>query len=267
MAIILVNLTFADVGLRKLLVSEQAGHGLVESLAYALRVASLTPEEYEARRSFIEETTVDTPAHRLALLMAEDQSLRPVKKKTRFREIEIETLDPSSQLYPETARWCLAALKNLTRPCKDATAAHILIKSGVFSLILRYLTLSGGYEIHSRRNSIQVEESRESGSSSSHSPTPCDPISFPNSPSTWNINSVQDSALFIVLNLSACPSSRDYVYENDAVNILSSITELQSFRFDDRCGLTKDERSQQELQCMKAVSCFVCNSETPKSHL
>jgi hypothetical protein len=256
MAIILVNLTFAEADLRKELVSAQSGIGLIESLSFALRVASLTPEEFEARQPIIEESLqADTsPAHRLAILMAEDQRLRPVKRNVSFSQGQlknVETIDPSRQLHSETARWCLSALKNLTRPCKDATAAHILIKSGIFSVILRYIAVSGGCD---------SSESRTSGdqSSSSESPTAADPLDdFTNDPSSWESNSMQDTALFIVLNLSACSSSRDYVHEDDAVNILSAITEFQSLKLDKCDDLPMDHKCQQELQCLKAVSSFV----------
>jgi hypothetical protein len=255
MAIILVNLTFAEADLRKELVSEQSGIGLIESLSFALRVASLTRDEFQARQPVIEESLqADTsPAHRLALLMAEDQRLRPVKTHVAFSPGKIqnvETIDPSRQMYSETARWCLSALTNLTRPSKDATAAHILIKSGIFSLILRYITVSGGCD---------STESRNSGdqSSSSESPIPADPLDdFTNAPSSWDSNSMQDAALLIVLNLSACSSSRDYIYEDDAVNILSAITEFQNVKLDDKRELPMDLKCQQDFQCLKAVSSF-----------
>jgi hypothetical protein len=253
MAIILVNLTFADAELRKELVSVHSGISLVESLAFALRVASLTPEEYEARQTHIEDTTsqeIRSPSHRLSLLMAEDERLRSTGGNLSYRRGGEPMVEASRQLFPETARWCLSALKNLTRPCRDATAAHILIKSGIFSLILRFITISGTLfpDVPTTRNS-------GSHSTSSATPSPVDPLDdFMNAPSFWDSNSMQDAALFVVLNLSACSSSRDYVYEADAVNILSSITEFPSLKLDDKYERTDEHKSQQEFQCLKAVS-------------
>lgn len=253
MAIILVNLTFADPDLRRELVSVEPGVGLIESLSFALRVASLTPAEYEARRTILRECLQSdiSTAHRLAMFMAEDQRLRPVKTAIGFRQGQIEdvdTIDPSYQLFPETARWCLTAIKNLTRPCKDATAAHILIKSGIFSLILRYIAIPSGCDFNESRN--EAEDSLSSGS-----PTPADPVDdFDNTPLSWDSNSMQDAALFIILNLSACSSSRDYVHDDCVINVLSAITECQTLHLDEECDLPLKQKRQQEFQCLKAVS-------------
>ena len=255
MAIILVNLTFADAELRKEYVSVQSGIGLVESLAFALRIASLTAEEYDARKPLIEETSQEgrSPGHRLSMLMAEDQRLRPspVDFESSKSWHERPMPAPSKQLYPETARWCLAALKNLTRPCKDATAAHILIKSGMFSVILQYLTISGAYSLN---EPPQFDPSRNSGSqSSSDTPAPSDPAEkVSNAPTSWDSNSMQDAALFIALNLSACSSSRDYIYEADAINVLSTIAEFSALGLG--ADASKDQKQQQEFQSLKAVS-------------
>ena len=69
MAIILVNLTFADVDLRKELVSPQIE--LIESLCFALRVASFTHEEYDARQplTVADENAHYTPSQLLAAIM------------------------------------------------------------------------------------------------------------------------------------------------------------------------------------------------------
>lgn len=255
MAIILVNLTFADAELRKQYVSVHSGIGLVESLAFALRIASLTAEEYDARKPSIEDTPHDgrSPGHRLSMLMAEDQRLRPspVDFESSKSWYEQAMAAPSKQLYPETARWCLAALKNLTRPCKDATAAHILIKSGMFSVILQYLTISGAYSL---REPPKFDPSRNSGSqSSSDTPAPIEPMDkVSNAPTSWDSNSMQDAALFIALNLSACPTSRDYIYEANAINVLSTIAGFSSLGLD--TGASTDQKQQQEFQSLKAVS-------------
>jgi hypothetical protein len=144
-------------------------------------------------------------------------------------------------------------LKNVTRPCKDATAAHILIKSGIFSLILQYVTISGGLFPGARK----LDRANNSGSQSSSSvnTTTADPLDdFTNAPSSWDSNSMQDAALFTILNLAACSTSRDYVYEADALNILSAITEFPSLKFDEKYELTHDQKCHQEFQCLKAVS-------------
>jgi len=47
------------------------------------------------------------------------------------------------QIYPETARWCLSALKNLTRPSRDSKVAQSVASSGIIPLILRIITVGG----------------------------------------------------------------------------------------------------------------------------
>ncbi len=177
---------------------------LVESLAFALRVSSLTPKEYEKRRETIEDCNFVSdeylsPATRLSILMAKDQQLRctpkesqrthhrrrvlpataspeQILKQLKSNEQELHRwgsidgtivgvdvkpdggvsnskdvplhpppmVEPTKQMYPETAKWCLSALRNLGKPCHgDATAAHVLIKSGVFSLVVQCITTLG----------------------------------------------------------------------------------------------------------------------------
>ena len=54
-------------------------------------------------------------------------------------ERSISFLNPNNILHKETARWCLCALKNLTRPSKDPTAARTLLDCGILRLIHKLL--------------------------------------------------------------------------------------------------------------------------------
>ena len=101
--------------------------------------------------------------------------------------------------------------------------------------------------------------SRHSGDHSSSTDTEqADPVDdFVNSPATWDSNSMQDAALFIVLNLAACSASRDYVYGDDVISILSAITEFQNLKLSQDDGLSEEQKSQQDFQCLKAVSIFM----------
>lgn len=225
--------------LRKELLATNGDTALVESLAFALRVSTLTKDEYERRRDTIEDCNYSdeyqSPATKLSILMAKDQQLRSSEKEDdtpidqrsqlhrqrvlpataspeqiirqlrsneqelqhlgsidgmivegslrterggkvayqreearshpnmvdRLRTTQVQMHPPpivekSKQIYPETAKWCLSALRNLTKPCNcDATAAHVLIKSGIFSLIVQCITTLG------------VDSSSSGGSSSS----------------------------------------------------------------------------------------------------
>ena len=316
MAIILVNLTFADEELRRELVSIQLGVEIVEALSFALRVASLTTEEYAARRSIIEDPDAyrehreddgnnedngdqdifrNSPKQRLANLVAADRRLRSVRRSdldyssssrgtsprsTHQQQYPSPPLlsDASKQLFPETARWCLTALKNLTRPSEDATVATALVSSGIVPLILEYICISATTRIGEyggNRKSVQAGgatkssqsirgENSSSQSSSEGSPSPVDPlqhcVEFTNAPCTWDSNSMQDAALFVITNLAANPSSRQYVKEADGVSVLTFITKYRTLHLgsaspsaDIEDGLTKDERSQEAFQCIKAV--------------
>ena len=250
LAIVLVNLTFSGMDLRRTLLKNDvaATHvntehdntsipiALVESLAFALRVASLTKEEYHERIVTIEEccentNEMHTSADRLSILMAEDHRLREEKRhdqNSKFLPVIPEEnprilpmTSPSNQLYPETTRWCLSALRNLTRPCNCANAAHALIQSSTYSLILQFLS------IHDKNG---------------------EPV---NAPHSWDSTSMQETALFIVMNLSACSVSREYMNEDQSLKILSAIT-----KYPDQVDLDlidESQRKQMEFQCLKAV--------------
>ena len=148
MAIILVNLTFADTELRKELVTK-ANIELIESLSFALRVASFTQEEYDTRQplSVPNEHDQYTPSYLLSAIMEEDLRSRPALNELDYNATHYHShdllVDPAHMLFPETARWCLSALKNLSRPSKDSPSAAILVNSGIMHLIMRYVSIGG----------------------------------------------------------------------------------------------------------------------------
>ena len=293
MAIILVNLTFADADLRKELVASETGFEVVEALAFALRVASLTKEEYEARQPFIEDPNVyeeeagscvlavgergESPKQRLVNLMAADRRLRTtrleldhgpqkrgsVKPVTQYVSPP-QLADAKMQLFPESARWCLTALKNLTRPSKDSAAANTLVLSGIIPLILEYICISARRIGEEGKRQLPSQGAGGSLSSSELSAQLSDPlghcVEFTNAPCTWDSNSMQDAALFVVLNLATNPTSRDYVKEADGISILTYITMYRTVHMhDDGISssddlLTSNERNQESFQFIKAVS-------------
>lgn len=227
MAIILVNLTFADADLRKELVSPQIE--LIESLCFALRVASFTQEEYDDRQplNVADETARYTPSDLLAAITKDDLSLRPALSELDYnRHFGHEPLvDPAHFIFPETARWCLSALKHLSRPSTKG-AANILVKSGIMNLIMRFITVPSG----------DTENESE----------------FTNAPTCWHSSSMQDAALFVVMNLAATKASRDYIRELDGVHRLTCITDYN--KRDRRETRDGDEQRQLEFQRLKAVS-------------
>lgn len=219
MAIILVNLTFCDADLRKELVLK-SNIELIESLSFALRVASFTQEEYDIRQplSVPNEHEQYTPRDLLDFVVQEDPNFD-----------NDGLLNPSGMLYPETARWCLSALKNLSRPCKDSPAAQVLVKSGIVSHILRFVSIG----------------------------EPIEADDYLNVPTTWQSNSMQDAALFVIMNLAAMKLSREHVIELNGVDTLTRITEYNKQHRREAAGDSSDEQKQLEFQCLKAVSLVV----------
>lgn len=135
--------------------------------------------------------------------------------------------------FPETARWCLCALKNLTRPGKkmncasmtndvgqtqvllsgDAIAARAIIDAGLVPILLRVIRVA------------KTESTAELGFSLENSAS-CDlfvgrlpdeigndqgRVTLPNiiNMPTWNSNSAQDAALYTVMHMSSISSVRD----------------------------------------------------------
>jgi hypothetical protein len=242
-AIVLVNLTFADAEVRRELVSPGTDAQLIETLAFTLRVASLTQEEYELRVPLVENDpeNLKTPCELLANLLAEDVRQRvnsPLSMKDTLAR-------PSKQLFAESARWCLTAIKNLTRPSKVSSAsARALIHSGIVPHILRFITVPS--------MELPAGSSDDTSDSDEGSPMPAEPVTdtFANAPSTWDSNSEQDAALFVILNLSAEPSAREYLRELGTMALMSTITVYDKNQTFEKGNV--NEKKIIEFQCLKA---------------
>mmetsp|Transcript_2954 Transcript_2954/g.8076 ORF Transcript_2954/g.8076 Transcript_2954/m.8076 type:complete len:491 (-) Transcript_2954:1966-3438(-) len=191
-------------------------------------------------------------------------------------------------IFPETAKWCLKALGNLTKPSNhDATAAHVLIKSGIYSLVVQYITTTvaprASTEEATVDSSIATPDS-DSGASryyyqidsnflsasyggvyvrnvaaNDRSGEDCDhshrSSASTNSPCLWNSGSLQDAALFIVFNLAASSRSREYMNEPNTVEALSMIAESPRnvAKSQNRCHRIGMEQQQVvSFQCLKA---------------
>lgn len=197
MAIVLVNLTFADAEVRKDMVDEDSNTYLLESLAFCALVASYSREEYDESRSKpatrygVNDSR--TPAELLTVAL-ENDALR----RKRSASLLSCSQESSRQVYPDTAHWALCALKNLTRPSMYVNAAHSLIKTGYLPHLMRF---------------VRVERNLEEKS-------------YLNDPRTWHSETSQDAALFVLINLAAVPCARESVCKNDAVEVLSNITKF-----------------------------------------
>jgi hypothetical protein len=201
LGIILVNL-IADADVRKDFVRRVAEIKLVESLSFALRVASFTREEYARLQPRFE---TKSATELLTCLLEED-----LRRHTELDPVPILR----QQVFPETVRWTLAVMQHLTRPSKDARAAFSLIKVGIVPHIL---------------NLISISTSHSPSRDSRLMPAPLEPecvLNYMNAPISWDAHSAQDAALFVVMNMAAVPAAREYIRELDCIRLFEAITNL-----------------------------------------
>ncbi|GAX26806.1 hypothetical protein FisN_9Lh075 [Fistulifera solaris] len=159
-AIILVNLTFCDAELRRDLVLKK-DFLLVETLALTLLTCSMDELEFCSKG----EPALSLPA---------DAALKELIHENDL-VFGICDTSPSKACYPNTLKWAISALKNLTRPSKYDVVAHAVLDSGIVPHILRLATL-------------KENDSEE-----------------------WKL--IQDAALYIIVHLTAIPSARPQLRE------------------------------------------------------
>jgi hypothetical protein len=70
-----------------------------------------------------------------------------------------------------------------------------------------------------------------------------------NDPYLWDGNSIQDTALYILMNLAVSQSTRHHLKNNDVKESLSRIAKYSSTP----TSSISDEEKQKDLQCLKAV--------------
>ncbi|KAL3782778.1 hypothetical protein HJC23_003099 [Cyclotella cryptica] len=232
LVIILVNLTFCEASVRRDLLTytetpekdgdetgeltERGCRGdshVVEALAYALLLASLSSEELASLPPIPLETpegVVHTPLKLLSILTSilEDMNLHP---SSRYKADGNSPPMLFEGGLAETARWSLCALKNLTRPDKlspssvvkavskeeasvDRVAAYALLDAGIVPLILRVVRIEAA-----DGNGPFLQDPLEVGGG--------DGVSASNFP-CWHLNSPQDAALYVLLHLTSVPEVR-----------------------------------------------------------
>ena len=143
--------------------------------------------------------------------------------------------------FPETARWCMSALKNLTRPGAlapsrpggnddgddaAAIASRAILDAGMLPLLVGILLHKPG-------------EGGEGGT-----------------PHDWQPNTLQDSALYTLLHMSALPGIRGALVteEMNCAEVLSGICGACGRH---EAGKGPGDLDQMRLQHLKAVSYFV----------
>jgi len=260
---------------------------LIDSLSYALLLASLTTEQLSTLGPIpltSPEGTPHTPRKLLSLVF----SLLETKLGIRYQRNgnaasfanEEDDLPPLSLgsddcPFPETARWCLSALKNLTRPGKlspshvdaahnnseemglltnkdaSAVAAYAILDAGILPLLLRIL------------------KHKESGTAESNGLSTDRGAYY-----SWQSNTAQDAALYTLMHMASVPQVRRVMREDyrGCVEVLVSILNygkvigerLKNAAISGGGEDGDEELGQTSLQCLKArmtLSYLIFSSE------
>jgi hypothetical protein len=254
LAICLVNLSFSEVALRREWIALNADLQWMEALTYAIRVGSMTRDEYHLVQPFLEETAMHRrkPTDYLAILQAERQSRNG---NASLQQIHETLPSRGDQLFPETVRWCLSILKNISRPHAEIEISDLVFQSGIVPFLLQCITLC---HVKSRTplapasapldgDDFAMTESRSSSMS-----TAC--VSL-NSPDMWDASSSQDAALYVLLNLAADAKNHQRLIDMDALLLLSLITQFAESHERDEyfdAGAPSDRLRVLDLQSLKA---------------
>jgi len=263
--IILVNLTFCEQGLRQLLVEDGSSIQLVEAFAYALKV-SISPEGTTPP----EILQKDTPPRQLLLNLQLQQDGETSNSLSTNHHRISAPFNPDAIAFPETARWALCGMKNLTRPSRDPIAAHALVQSGVLHMILRVLTIGSGSqrqasnEFHmfssNEYKGINIKQQNQWRNQNRRQQSRDDEDGYGydsesrNDPYTWDSNSMQDAALYVLMNFAITPGTRPHVKNDHVARMLALVARYSSSPPPQGLenGLKDGKERQKNLQCLKA---------------
>lgn len=174
------------------------------------------------------------------------QSLQ-LQQQQQKQQQDSQNKNSQNYSFPETVRWCLCAIKSLTRPCREPFAAHSLLEAGILPLILEILYIPNAEHENDHHHTNNRRRRRRGGSS------------YGTRPQEWEPHSIQDSALYILVNLSITPSARDWLRSEDAVVTLGNIASYSAAsrmgnyggEEEEKEGMETEER-QKGIQCLKA---------------
>lgn len=259
--IVLTNLTFTNGTLRsEIVLAESSKNQLIPTLAYVLRVGSLSRIEYEELHHIIDhkgDSELVTAQEKLSLLVLDDVKRFSTMASTRA------ILSSENFVFADTVRWSLCVMNNLSRPGKDSqTAAISLIRCGIIPHILRLIRVQEEKGVLScNLNSKSVASSTNNSLHSKDSQTESSPShalrrTVLNPPSRWSSQLAQDTALFIIMNISSVSSTIDYLlHETPTVDIMLRVIRFY-YRFEKKRSsllLTEvDDQKQARFQCLKA---------------
>jgi len=262
--IILVNLTFCDALLRKQLVDDLHRQvQLVEALLYVLKVSTSSKKHpFNRPDSANNQNKLIEPRERLEELLHHERLSQQYDtdadaNKTNVQDSSDLIDDGREEFnimdieYPETAKWTLCGIKNLTRPpYHDSNVAVSFLKCGILPIVLETLKVN-------RTQTQQVLNTTLSsiGQNSEFSEF------IRNDPYTWDANSIQDTSLYILINLAMTPSAQPLLREQKTGKVVSLVARYSSSPISQSCN--REEEKQKDLQCLKArmVLAYLYGSE------
>lgn len=251
-AIILANLTTGDGDLCQELAAHEDGFYFIEAVVYTLRVASMHQVDLTFHQELIEGQSEMSIADRMRF-MADEENHFAKESGQLFLPI------PSVKVYPETARWCLIVLKNITRPNSaslgNTKPAHLVANSGVVRHLLRFITMSHPTTM-GHQNRDQSENSvLESKSSDDYTPEPVAPAmteetleTFSNDPKTWDATSPQDAAMFILMNLTLVKELHEVLRDMYVVPMLKDVADFRPLSINKETAFETEIREFQQLK-------------------
>lgn len=221
-AICLVNLSFSSVAVRRDWVALNKDIQWMQAVTFCIRVGSMTREEYHFVQPFLEESVPErrTPAEYLDILRADSRD-RSFNSQSSWCQIH-QTLPPlEDQLFPETVRWCLCILKNLTRPHVEVNVADMVFASGIVPILFQCVTLC---HVKSRSPTPSQGDHDDYEMRNSSSTMSCS-VGL-NSPETWDSSSIEDAALYVLMHLAADDKNHQRLVAMDAILLLSLVTQF-----------------------------------------
>jgi len=183
-----------------------------------------------------------------------------------------EEFNPKNIMHRETARWCVCTLRNLTRSPQNEAALHAILDCGALPLMLKVLSVRNpfendenkldSYQQYRQGSLIHKASGGAVGAATGVVPSAVSPSSPASSSSSqqsqnhvyhWDENSIQSTALYILLDLTLNSSTMAVFNRkrSDVLFVLSRIGEFSSCAANDLAEMREME-SQKDLQCLKA---------------
>eukprot|EP00977_Amphora_coffeiformis_P002871 scaffold538_cov166-Amphora_coffeaeformis.AAC.13 len=222
-AVCLVNLSFSNVAIRRDWVGLNKDIHWMQALTFCIRVGSMTREEYHLVQPFLEEAAPHrrSPSEYLGILQA-GQRTRSTSSQSACFQIHQTLPAPEDRLFPETVRWCLCILKNLSRPHVEVNISDLVFASGIVPFLFQCVTLC---HVKSRSPTPPSQEDFDDYEMTNSTSGMSCSVGL-NSPETWDSSSIEDAALYVLMNLAADDKNHQKLVDMDAILLLSLVTQF-----------------------------------------